>query len=219
VIKGCLTELGVDAANLALQCLGGHGYMREWGLEQNVRDARIATIYEGTTGIQALDLLGRKVVRDGARGVRREAERIVSACDAALQEPELAAPAQALKAEVAHWVALSERLVGTAGEDPCTVPAAATDYLMYTGYLLLGHGWLQSARAAGKAESDRTGNDHSASKPVTAAFYFDRMFPRAASHRAMIDAGPGSLVAAQDPYLRPLETDHLQPAGAMVSGR
>ncbi|MEQ8262040.1 acyl-CoA dehydrogenase C-terminal domain-containing protein [Pseudohaliea sp.] len=202
IIKGFLTELGVEAAGLALQCLGGHGYIREWGLEQNLRDARIATIYEGTTGIQALDLLGRKVVRDDGRAVKREAETIAASCDRAARHGHIATHAQALKAECTQWVALTEALVADAGRDPFAVPAAATDYLMYSGYLLLGHAWLRAAEAAADALATAQADDLHESKLLTAVFYFSRIFPRVAGLRQMVGSGAGPLVAVTDPFLR-----------------
>ena len=203
IIKGFLTELGVESAGLALQCLGGHGYIREWGLEQNLRDARIATIYEGTTGIQALDLLGRKVVRDGGRAVKREVEAIMESCDSAARHGQLAAQAEALRDECSHWLAITEVLVADAARDPFAVPAAATDYLMYAGYLLLGHGWLRAAETAAGALANGQADSLHDSKLCTAAFYFSRVFPRALALRSMIGSGPEMLVAAGDPYLAP----------------
>ncbi|KGE04376.1 acyl-CoA dehydrogenase C-terminal domain-containing protein [Pseudohaliea rubra] len=217
IIKGFLTELGIEAADLALQCLGGHGYIREWGLEQNLRDARIATIYEGTTGIQALDLLGRKVVRDGAQAVQREAQTIAGSCERAGRHPQLADAARTLRDELFRWVAMSESLVSDAGDDPLVVPAAATDYLMYSGYLLLGHGWLRAADAAAGAIAAGCGDVHHESKLATATFYFARIFPRVVALREMIGAGPEALVAAADPALRPAEREPSGPPIAAMS--
>lgn len=201
VIKGFLTELGIEAANLALQCLGGHGYLRDWGLEQNLRDARVATLYEGTTGIQAIDLLGRKVVRDGGKAVAQEAELLMASCDRAMTHPDLETMARALRHETDQWTVLTKRIMRDAASDPLLVAAAATDYLMYVGYLLLGHSWLRAAITASEAKYEGSADNHHDSKLTTAHFYFARLFPRTAAHRAILLAGSSALAAEADPYL------------------
>lgn len=199
ILKGFITELGVDAASLAIQCLGGHGYIREWGLEQNLRDSRIATIYEGTTGIQALDLLGRKVVRDRGRMVHATRDRIRAHCAEAAGMPGLDAYARALAAETDQWTRLSEQLIEEARRDPYAVPAAATAYLMYAGYLMMGDVWLRAALLASRTLAQGAEDACYRAKLSTAAYFFSRMLPRALGLRAAIASGPSALRAADDP--------------------
>ena len=80
ILKGFITQVGTEAANHGIQCFGGHGYIRDWGMEQNLRDARIGTLYEGTTGIQALDLLGRKILLQGGRNFRAWSKEVFGYC-------------------------------------------------------------------------------------------------------------------------------------------
>jgi hypothetical protein len=206
IIKGFLTELGVEAANLALQCLGGHGYVREWGLEQNLRDSRIATLYEGTTGIQALDLLGRKVVRDKGRTLQRLRQAIERHCAAASRHGPLAAYATQLSDELIQWGLLTEQLIENGERDPFAVPAAASDYLMYSGYLVMADVWLRSALVAHRALGSGLQDQHYRQKMVTSGFFFERMLPRCLGLRAVIVSGPSTLLAEGDRALT-LEVD------------
>jgi hypothetical protein len=195
IIKGTLTELGFEAASLAVQCLGAYGYVRGSGLEQNLRDARIATIYEGTTGIQALDLLGRKVVRDELRALQDylwELETLCASCDGidALQKE-----SSQLREECARWLACSQELRRRAADDPRAVASAATEYLMYSGYLALAHVWLLMARKAHERLADSTGDAFLSGKIETAKFFFSRMFPRCVALRLSMLADPETLEA------------------------
>ena len=198
ILKGCLTELGLESANLGMQVFGGHGYIREHGMEQIVRDARIATLYEGTTGIQALDLLGRKVllmtqgkaVRDFTRGVAR------FAVDLLKNEPRMRGRALVLLKLCTQWNLLTLRIALTARKQRDLVSTASHDYLMFSGYATLAYSWaLQEAAARRRL---RQGGSESAdfykAKIATSEFYFARLLPRAKGHAAAMAKPTGSIM-------------------------
>jgi len=206
ILKGFLTEMGLEAANLGMQVLGGHGYIREHGMEQIVRDARIATLYEGTTGIQALDLLGRKVLLH-SRGqcVRDFSRRFFS-----LAKPHLLAGgllgrmARTLVWRAVQWNALTLRLMLQAGRHKEQVGAAAYDYLMYSGFVTMGYHWAQMAFAAEEALKKGRGPESEAfyrAKIETAQFYFERLLPRADAHRRMALAPAATLLQTPAEHL------------------
>ena len=192
IVKACLTEWGVECTYHALQCYGGHGYIAEHGMEQLARDARITTLYEGTTGIQALDLLGRKVLQQQGAGLKVMLGLIEAFCET----PDLPAPAQAfvapLRAKLAEWQQLTLRIGQRAAADPEEVGAAAHDYLMYSGYVCLAYWWARSVAAA---EASSQPEAFKAGKRETARFYFRRVLPRTLMHAAAIDAGAATLMA------------------------
>jgi len=188
VLKGFLTELGLEAANLGVQVLGGHGYIQEHGMEQIVRDARISTLYEGTTGIQALDLLGRKVllttrgkcVRDFTVRMSRFAVRNF------LARGPHGKMARTLLGRALQWNLLTTRIMLRATVDRELVGAAAVDYLMYSGFVMMAYYWALQARSAADLLANGSGHESAefyAAKIQTAEFYFERMLPRADSHR------------------------------------
>ncbi|WP_096085917.1 acyl-CoA dehydrogenase C-terminal domain-containing protein [Agaribacterium haliotis] len=193
IAKAFVTEVGCEAANLALQCFGGHGYIREWGMEQNVRDARISTLYEGTTGVQALDLLGRKVLLTQGALLKRFTKEIHLFCQAnenneALQEfmPELAR----LNKE---WGELAMHLGLSAMENADEVSAACVDFLMYSGYVSLAYFWARAAKVAIDADTDS--ESIYASKLKTARFYYARILPRTRSLVETMKSGADKLLS------------------------
>ena len=188
ILKGFLTEMGLEAANLGMQIFGGHGYIHEHGMEQIARDARIATLYEGTTGIQALDLLGRKVllatrgrcVREFTATMLRFSRQHVFAGGA------VGRMARTLARRAVQWNVMTTRIMLRAKGDRELVGSASVDYLMYSGYVMMGYFWaLQAARAAELLASGkgRESADFYRAKIQTAEFYFERMLPRADGHR------------------------------------
>ena len=199
ILKGFLTELGLEAANLGMQVFGGHGYIGEHGMEQIVRDARISTLYEGTTGIQALDLLGRKVligtkgkcVRDYTLGMVKFAKSSV------LKRTRLGSMARSLSLRAAEWNALTLAIMLRARKDREVVGAASYDYLMYSGYVMMAYSWAQQAAKAQELLDSGTGKESAEfyrAKIQTAEFYFDRLLPRANAHRAGALASTKSLM-------------------------
>jgi alkylation response protein AidB-like acyl-CoA dehydrogenase len=195
IVKACLTEWSVECTYHALQCFGGHGYVREWGMEQLARDARITTIYEGTTGIQALDLLGRKVIQLQGAGLKRFLGMIVEFCTAETHNAALHEFTVPLARIAKDWQELTMEIGRRAMTDPEEIGAAAVDYLFYSGYVALAYWWT---RAVAAAEAGPHSEAFRKAKRDTAAFYFQRILPRTATHAAAIRAGAGGLMAMAD---------------------
>lgn len=168
VTKAFMTDRGLDACVTAQQVFGGHGYIQEWGMEQLVRDVRIAQIYEGTNGIQALDFAVRKVAADGGAALKE----LLSDIHDALQ----AAPQAELSAVLAEYQLLLEELLVKGTQDPQLLPSVACDLLELTGYLLYGYMWQQTLTALDEAKHSA---DFVAAKRLTARFYFERILPKA----------------------------------------
>ncbi len=187
ILKGFLTEMGLEAAHLGMQVLGGHGYIREHGMEQIARDARIATLYEGTTGIQALDLLGRKVMlQTKGRCVRDFTARLWALARGALFSTGFRGRwARALAWRAVQWNTLTLRLMWQAKSDREQVGAASFDYLMYSGYVMMAYHWALMAQRAQQALDSGKLTQSTAfyqAKIETARFYFERLLPRADAH-------------------------------------
>ena len=185
ILKGFLTELGNEAASLGMQVFGGHGYIREHGMEQIARDTRIATLYEGTTGIQALDLLGRKVLLMTQGGAVREFTLILANfARKHLTDKRLRPFAVELLKLTAQWNLLTVRVMLAARKDRDVVSSAAHDFLMYSGYVSMAYIWARQAAVA--ADKLDNGGDDSAefyrAKLATAEFYYERLLPRAQAH-------------------------------------
>lgn len=195
IAKAFVTEAGLEAANHGVQIYGGHGYIREWGMEQIARDARIATLYEGTTGIQALDLLGRKVLGSGGKLLMGFTEVMGQFCEANSDDSvaEFIGPLAKYKDE---WLELSLKVGEKAMENPDEAGAAAVDYLMYSGYVVLAYFWARMAVVAQEkivaAEGDASFYE---AKLMTARFYFGRLLPRAEGHRGAVLSGAENLMA------------------------
>ncbi|MDN6320322.1 MAG: acyl-CoA dehydrogenase C-terminal domain-containing protein [Marinobacter sp.] len=185
ILKGFLTELGNEAANLGMQVFGGHGYIREHGMEQIARDTRIATLYEGTTGIQALDLLGRKVLLNTKGGAVREfTARVANFARKQLTDSRLRPYALELLKLTGQWNLLTVRIMLAARKDRDVVSSASYDFLMYSGYVTMAYMWARQAAVA--ADRLDNGGDESEAfykaKLATAEFYYERLLPRAQAH-------------------------------------
>jgi alkylation response protein AidB-like acyl-CoA dehydrogenase len=192
IAKACLTEWGVECTYHALQCFGGHGYIAEHGMEQLARDARITTLYEGTTGIQAMDLVGRKLLQLRGAGLQAFLGMVAEFCDAQSEGAAAADFVPSLREKAAEWDALSRRIGERAAADPAEAGAAAYDYLMYSGYVALAYWWARSVAAAA-ARGDADGGRLLAAKRDAARFFFARLLPRTLAHRAAIEAGAATL--------------------------
>jgi alkylation response protein AidB-like acyl-CoA dehydrogenase len=194
IAKAFVTEAGFEAANHGIQVFGGHGFIREWGMEQIVRDARIAMLYEGTTGIQALDLLGRKVLGSGGKLLLGFTAMIDEFCDAAEGE-ENEDLIKVLRAYKDEWLGLSMQIGEAAMENPDEAGAAAVDYLMYSGYVCLAYFWARMAVLARQkiaaAEGDTSFYE---AKVMTAKFYFDRLLPRTQAHKQAMLSGADNVM-------------------------
>ena len=185
VAKAFFTDNGLESCVLGQQVYGGHGYIREWGQEQRVRDVRIAQIYEGTNGIQALDLLGRKVLADGGQALASFAAEVRAfSLDAPLYR-------EALQASLARLEATSAWLRSRASEEPNLVSAVAVEYLQLFGLTAYAYMWARMAAVA-LAKRAEDGAFHEA-KLACAQFYFQRVLPRGLGLEASIRAGSASL--------------------------
>jgi alkylation response protein AidB-like acyl-CoA dehydrogenase len=196
VIKAFLTDVGFDNTNTALQTLGGHGYIKEYGIEQYVRDARIAQIYEGTNGIQALDLVGRKLPMEGGRPVRRFLELVKAEIDLSAADEALADFAKAL-GEALHRLQKATMLLAERGfANPDEAGAAATEYLHLMGYVAVGWQWLRMARVAARKLAAGEGDARFlGAKLKTARFYFVRCLPESATLLTAIQSGAAPIMA------------------------
>ncbi|WP_028970012.1 acyl-CoA dehydrogenase C-terminal domain-containing protein [Sphingomonas sp. URHD0057] len=195
VIKGYLTDKGFEAAVLAQQVLGGHGYIREHGLEQFVRDARIAQIYEGTNGIQAMDLVGRKLPRDNGRAIRAFFELVGTDLNDAAKAGDPAGVAAGLQPALADLQAATVWLAHHATGDPDIAGAGAYAYMELMGLVALGWMWLKLASASARALAE--GSDDPAfheAKLATARFYADRELPGSTALRRKVEAGADALM-------------------------
>lgn len=199
VIKAFLTDKGFDGTNIALQTLGGHGYIREYGIEQYVRDARIAQIYEGTNAVQALDLVGRKLPMHGGRLVRRFLELVKADVDAASSNEAVAEFAKPLGAALFQLQKATMTLAERGFANPDEAGAAATDYLHLMGYVATGWQWLKMATVANAKLAAGTGDKRfNEAKIKTARFYFARLLPEGATLLAAIQSGSASIMAFAD---------------------
>jgi hypothetical protein len=193
VIKGVLTDLGFANAVMAQQVFGGHGYVRETGMEQFVRDARIPMIYEGTNGIQALDLVGRKLGKDGGRAVMAFFNEV----QGYVKEHAGEAPARPLVGPLGkalgHLQEATMWFMQNAMTKPDNAGAGATDYMHLMGLVALGYMWCLIAAAAQRRQAaDLPGRMNA--KLVTARFFMERMLPETATHLARIKAGADAVM-------------------------
>ena len=192
--KAFVTETGYEAANIGVQVYGGHGFIKEWGMEQIVRDARISMLYEGTTGIQALDLLARKVLGSGGKLLMGFTTLIEEFCDAN-DAPEDAQFINVLRAYKDEWLSLSMQIGESAMANPDEAGAAAVDYLMYSGYVTLAYFWARMAiLARTKLADSPADSEFYEAKLMTARFYFDRLLPRTLSHKQLMLSGAENLM-------------------------
>ena len=208
IAKAFCTETGQEVTNLGIQVFGGHGYITDNGMEQIVRDGRISTVYEGTTGIQALDLIGRKVLATGGHLLRNMTSLIRDYCeqtgngdDQAMSEfLEPLAEANERWQELTD--AISEKAMGNLDE----LGAASVDYAMFSGYVVLAYLWARTARvattalAAADASAPATVNSQEfyEAKLATARFYFRRILPRVEAHAAAALSGSETVMSLGD---------------------
>lgn len=195
ISKACQTEWAVENTYHALQCFGGHGYIHEHGMEQLARDARITTLYEGTTGIQALDLIGRKTASSQGAGLKLFLAQIEAFLTEHADNPAVAEFVAPLREKAAEWAALTKRILQRAAGNPEELGAASYDYVFYSGYVVLAYWWARSVAAA---EASAHGEAFKQSKRETARFYYARLLPRTLTHAAAIDSGAAPLMTLAD---------------------
>ena len=207
ILKGFITELGVEAANHGVQVFGGHGYIQEWGMEQILRDSRIATIYEGTTGIQALDLVGRKVLLDKFKQLNMFTGDMLKFAGQFLpwksqgKSRVLRGQAWAVAKLALKWRYLGYRLAMRAKKNADNVGAASVDFMMFSGYAYMAFMWLQMSAAAERqlktGEGDKQFLDE---KLHTAKFFFARILPRADAHARSMSSNVDSVMGMPTSY-------------------
>ncbi|PBB90453.1 acyl-CoA dehydrogenase [Mesorhizobium sp. WSM3864] len=197
VVKGVLTDKGFDHAVMAQQVFGGHGYIEEHGMSQFVRDARIAMIYEGANGIQALDLVGRKLAQNGGRAVQAFFKEVGEFCEENRADDKMAPFTKALKKGLNDLQAATMWLVQNAMAKPDNAGAASTDYMHLFGLVALGYMWGQMAKAAQTklAEGANGASSFYDNKLVTARFFMERIMPETATRLARISSGADTLMA------------------------
>ncbi|WP_075214946.1 acyl-CoA dehydrogenase C-terminal domain-containing protein [Mongoliimonas terrestris] len=196
VVKGVLTDKGFECAVMAQQMFGGHGYVAEWGMEQFVRDARIAMIYEGANGIQALDLVGRKLPKDGGRAITAFFKDCAELVAAHGPDPDLAPLAKGLKAGMDDLQKATMWFMMNGLKNPDNAGAGSTDYMHLMGLVVMGAMWLRMAAAA-KAKLAAGDGDPAflEAKRVTARFFMERVMPETGAHLARIQAGSEAVMA------------------------
>jgi hypothetical protein len=189
VMKGFLTDTGFANAVQAQQVYGGHGYIAEQGMEQFVRDARIAMIYEGANGIQALDLVGRKLPRDGGRAVMSFFNEVASFAKEHGSAEEMKPFVTPLSTALGHLQQATTWLMQNAMMKPDNAGAAATDYLQLFGFVTLGYMWARMAKVAQDKIAGGGATPYLTTKLVTGRFFMERMLPGTALHLARIQSG------------------------------
>lgn len=204
IVKAFLTETAQESTSHGIQVLGGHGYIQEWGMEQLARDTRISALYEGTTGIQALDLLGRKILGTKGELLGIYVDEIRQFCDQTKLDGEAAHWAGQLQTYLQQWQTLTQQVGQQTLQNPDELGSAAVDYLMFSGYVALGYYWLKMASVAQtKLAEGASETAFYEGKVATARFYFGRLLPRAGAHASAITAGADTLMSMGEEMFRP----------------
>ncbi len=194
VIKAFMTDTGMENALMGMQVLGGHGYIREWGMEQFARDARIAQIYEGTNGIQALDLVGRKLPAHGGRFLRGVFHPISNYLEANANNAALAEFVGPLSKAFGGLQKATGHIAISGMAKPEEAGAAASDYLRLMGLTVLGYLWTKMAEISlPKVGTAEDSDGFYRAKVNTARFYIQRLLPQSAGLYGAIMAGGGSI--------------------------
>ena len=205
ILKGFLTEVGFESANHGLQVYGGHGYIKESGLEQIVRDARISTLYEGTTGIQALDLLARKILLQRGKSLKAFSKEILVFCknhsliSKNVHKQRMHQFIWPLSKAVVHWQRYALKSGMKARKDRDMIGSASVDFLMYSGYVTMAYFWAMMAQKANEKIAEKPENiDFYQAKVRTAEFYFKRILPRTKMLRKTMMSDPKTLMRISD---------------------
>jgi len=195
ICKAFMTETGLEVTSHGVQVFGGHGFIREWGQEQQMRDCRIALLYEGTNGIQALDLLGRKVLGSQGKMLMAFTRQVHQFCKANEAHPTLGGYVKKLAQLNGQWGELTTKIGMKAMQNREEVGAASVDYLMFSGYVTLAFFWLKMALVAQqKLDAGTSEADFYQTKLATQEFYFKRLLPRAQAHVEALEAGADCLM-------------------------
>lgn len=196
VVKGVLTDLGFDNAVKAQQMFGGHGYIEEWGMSQFVRDARITMIYEGANGIQAMDLVGRKLGKDGGRAIMGFFNEVGAFCQEHAGDESLKAFVEPLQQGLNHLQQATMWFMQNAMAKPDNAGAGATDYMHLFGLVAMGYMWAKMAKVAQARKSQGNGiAERMDAKILTGRFYMERMLPETGLRLSRIATGADSTMA------------------------
>src|SRR5690606_17842162 len=179
------------------QVYGGHGYIEEHGMSQFVRDARIAMIYEGANGIQALDLVGRKLPMNGGRAVQAFFKEVGDFCEEHRSDEKMAPYTKGLKKGLNDLQAATMWLMQNAMQKPDNAGAASTDYLHLFGLVALGYMWGRMVKAAQEKLAGGESSPLCESKLVTGRYFMERVMPETVAHLARISAGADSMMALE----------------------
>src|SRR6185312_5868801 len=189
VMKGVLTDVGFSNAVLAQQMYGGHGYIAENGMEQFVRDARIAMIYEGANGIQALDLVGRKLPRNGGRAAMSFFGEVAGFAKQHGADEAMKPFIAPLSTALGHLQQATTWLMQNAMAKPDNAGAGATDYMQLFGLVSFAYMWARMAKVAQDKIAGSGATPYLTTKLVTGRFFMERMLPETALHLALIQTG------------------------------
>lgn len=196
VLKSYMTDQGVEAASRAMQCLGGHGYITEWGMEQFLRDARIAPIYEGTNGIQAMDLIGRKLPRRNGEVIRKFFSLIQSFIDDNKDNEKMSRYTSQLEKALQRQQAATMWLMQNAMKNPDHAGATAHYYLNLMALVSMGFAWGTIVLKAQEMIANGTGDKTFLEDKIkTANFFFSHILPETTSLRYKVEAGADDVMA------------------------
>ncbi|WP_395504918.1 acyl-CoA dehydrogenase C-terminal domain-containing protein [Ectopseudomonas hydrolytica] len=199
IVKAFFTDMGQEVASHGVQVYGGHGFIREWGMEQLMRDSRITQLYEGTNGIQALDYIRRKLLGDGGAELSALQAEFSALCDAQSTRPALKEMATVVQVRLGEWRELSTEVLAACQRDPQEIGATSVDFLQYSAYVLLAGFWLQAAaRAQDALEAESGEAAFYQAKLHSAEFYLRRVLPRASAHREALLGGAQCLMAMDE---------------------
>ena len=199
IVKAMFTDMGFENASRGVQVYGGHGYIRDHGVEQYVRDARIAMIYEGTNGIQALDLVGRKLGAHAGRYLRSFFHPVAAFIEENKRDEQIGEYVGRLEKAFGALQLATGQIAQTGMRDPEEAGAAASDYLKLFGLVALGYVWARTIKIAHEKLPKANGDaGFYKAKLATASFFFDRMLPEAGGLFAAIKSGKGSMMALDE---------------------
>lgn len=195
VVKGVFTDYGFANAVAAQQMFGGHGYIEEWGMSQFVRDARIAMIYEGANGVQAMDLVGRKLAKDGGRAVMSFFDEVSRYCRAQGEHEAMQPYTAPLAESLGHLQQATMWFMNNAMARPDNAGAGATDYMHLFGLVAMGYMWAQMAEAALRRREDPQARAQMEARLVTGRHFMQRILPETALRLKRIETGADTTMA------------------------
>jgi hypothetical protein len=199
IVKAFLTETAQETTSYGMQVFGGHGFIKEWGMEQLARDTRICTMYEGTTGIQAIDLLARKVVGSNGKLLTVFTNEVKEYCKSIRDKSQFNAWSNSIDTHIDEWHQVTEDIMHRAAKNPAELGAASVDYLMYSGYVVVGYFWLQMAVVAQQKLDEGTSDpEFYQAKLHTTKFYFDRLLTRTRSLVSAMESGADNLMNMEE---------------------